>query len=363
VGIGISNPAYKLVVSNGGNGGLEFGPDGIAAGTSFIQAYDRAASQYDALRLYSSHYQFFIGAGTRALDIDTAGSLLVGKTASSVSTDGVELTSTGFTRATVNGDTVLQLNRRTSDGTIINFRKDSTTVGSIGVNSSDNMYFESSASSHTGLTFPDNAIVPRKNGSNNDAGVDLGASSVRFKDFYLSGDIAHKDAADNARLLYDKSSNLLGNAGTNLYGAGIYLGGTGAANKLDDYEEGTWTPVIKAIGTGGNNATYNVGSSGYTKVGRSVTVHTYISSININAITGGTYITLQGLPFSSTNYGDFTIAYKGGSWATAGNIIGGYVQDGTSYAYFMRADGVEANQTSTDVTMTKAMISITYQAA
>lgn len=24
---------------------------------------------------------------------------------------------------------------------------------------------------------------------------------------------------------------------------GVYLGGTGAANKLDDYEEGTWTPA------------------------------------------------------------------------------------------------------------------------
>ena len=78
LGIGISNPAYKLVVSNGGNGGLEFGPDGIAAGTSFIQAYDRAASQYDALRLYGSQYQFFVGAGNRALNIDTAGNIGIG---------------------------------------------------------------------------------------------------------------------------------------------------------------------------------------------------------------------------------------------------------------------------------------------
>ena len=78
MGIGISNPAYKLVVSNGGNGGLEFGPDGIAAGTSFIQAYDRAASQYDALRLYGSQYQFFVGAGNRALNIDTAGNIGIG---------------------------------------------------------------------------------------------------------------------------------------------------------------------------------------------------------------------------------------------------------------------------------------------
>ena len=39
--------------------------------------------------------------------------------------------------------------------------------------------------------------------------VDL-ATTFRFKDLYLSG--------------------------------GVYLGGTGSANQLDDYEEGTWTP-------------------------------------------------------------------------------------------------------------------------
>ena len=131
---------------------------------------------------------------------------------------------------------------------------------------------------------------------------------------------------------------------------------------LDDYEEGTWTPVITAIGTGGNAATATMSAPSYTKVGRVVNVQVYISGININAITGGTYITLQGFPFPCTNYADFTIAYKSGAW-TSGNIIGGYMQSGTSYAYLMRADGVEAQQASTDVTMTKAMINITYQAA
>ena len=46
--------------------------------------------------------------------------------------------------------------------------------------------------------------------------MDIGSSSKRFKDLYLSG--------------------------------GAYLGGTGAANKLDDYEEGTWTPTSGGSG-------------------------------------------------------------------------------------------------------------------
>jgi hypothetical protein len=36
-----------------------------------------------------------------------------------------------------------------------------------------------------------------------------------------------------------------GNAYRDLYlGGGLYVGGTVAANKLDDYEEGTWTPTL-----------------------------------------------------------------------------------------------------------------------
>ena len=142
-----------------------------------------------------------------------------------------------------------------------------------------------------------------------------------------------------------------------------FNGDTAAANAISDYEEGTWTPVIKAVGTGGNNATYTLHGPTYTKVGRLVNVQVYISGINISAITGGTYITLQGFPFACTNYADFTIAYKSGDWSTSGNIIGGYMQSGVSYAYFMRANGLEALQTSTDIPMTRAMINITYQAS
>ena len=54
--------------------------------------------------------------------------------------------------------------------------------------------------------FSNNAVRPWKDGARVDATVDLGVSAHRFKDLYLSG--------------------------------GVYLGGTGSANYLDDYEEG-----------------------------------------------------------------------------------------------------------------------------
>jgi hypothetical protein len=67
---------------------------------------------------------------------------------------------------------------------------------------------------------------------------------------------------------------------------GILFGtDTAAANKLDDYEEGTWTPTW----TGGGSLT---GSFVYTKIGRVV----YISGqLNVFGTTSGD---LDGLPFS-----------------------------------------------------------------
>ena len=67
------------------------------------------------------------------------------------------------------------------------------------------------------------------------------------------------------------------------------------ANTLDDYEEGTWTPVLT---DGTNNVSsyyYQYGS--YIKVGRMVTINCTISVFNKGSITGSVYIT--GLPFTS----------------------------------------------------------------
>ena len=54
---------------------------------------------------------------------------------------------------------------------------------------------------------------------------------------------------------------------------GVYLGGTGAANKLDDYEEGTWTPSISGYG----QELLAVNSTGsYTKVGNRSRLTVYL---------------------------------------------------------------------------------------
>jgi hypothetical protein len=71
---------------------------------------------------------------------------------------------------------------------------------------------------------------------------------------------------------------------------GVYLGGTVAANYLDDYEEGTWTPSV------GGTATYTVSTGEYTKVGRLVTA---AFDMTIDAIGSGATSSILGLPFAA----------------------------------------------------------------
>jgi len=77
---------------------------------------------------------------------------------------------------------------------------------------------------------------------------------------------------------------------------GIYLGGTGAANYLDDYEEGTWTPTLDSnLSDSIDNYDSRVGL--YTKVGRLVTAICYIDGGTKGTVTG-TVMRVSGLPFT-----------------------------------------------------------------
>ena len=102
------------------------------------------------------------------------------------------------------------------------------------------------------------------NNGNRDAAIDFGYPTQRFKDLYLSG--------------------------------GVYLGGTGAANKLEDYEEGTWTPILRGS-SGDPTTTYTKQQGTYTKVGD--IVHASID-LRWSAVTGGSgNLQISGLPFTT----------------------------------------------------------------
>jgi hypothetical protein len=231
-----------------------------------------------------------------AMRIDSSGNLLVGTTTSPSGSGGISLTnrltagyqgvlngfggedssglyysgstSNGYVAINSNGSNAplyISLSSSATTSTFINFSDNTTGVGSIGVASS-NPYF---ASGSVGLKLTSEVLPCDNNGASADGFLDLGGASDRFNNLYLSG--------------------------------GVYLGGTGAANQLDDYEEGTWTPTIEGS-TSGSITGFTISGANYTKVGRVVNLNCYLSSVDISSSTISGEVRIASLPFTSANF-------------------------------------------------------------
>ena len=187
VGVGTSSPAVLLDVA--GSSGQIFlqNTDATANGShDFSVTALKPGTGFNNFNIAGYEVRFKIGgASTEAMRIDASGRLLVGKTATNINSDGVELTGSGFITGTVNGAHVVRLNRRSSDGDIIQFRKDNADVGSIGAVAGD-LYI---VTGDTGLRFVDvndSISAVGANGAARDNAVDLGNSGTRFDDIYAT---------------------------------------------------------------------------------------------------------------------------------------------------------------------------------
>jgi hypothetical protein len=72
------------------------------------------------------------------------------------------------------------------------------------------------------------------------------------------------------------------------------------ANTLNDYEEGTWTPVLTFATPGNLSVAYTVQTGLYTKVGRLVTIHATILTSSFTHTTASGDLKITGFPFTSS---------------------------------------------------------------
>jgi hypothetical protein len=234
-------------------------------------ASSNGAATYQMLT--NSHIWSIAASGTagdaitfaQPMTLDASGNLLVGKTSQGFGTSGTEIRADDSLYVT-RTDTTAFFNRLSTDGDIVKFYKDSSTVGSIASSGDSGIIV---GTTDVGLRFRNQsagaAIFPRElDDTALDNAVDLGTSGSRFKDLYLSGS--------------------------------VYLGGTTSVNALDDYEEGTWTPVLNRTTLG--TVTYTLQTGYYVKIGRVVYVWGKVTWSNISSVgSGNNYI--SGLPFSA----------------------------------------------------------------
>jgi len=160
------------------------------------------------------------------------------------------------------GAAPLTVDRASSEGTVVDLQKDGTTFGTLGIDGSDLVI--DGPSGHTGLRMTTGGLLPRQNGAIIDNTIELGSTGYRFKDLYLGGN--------------------------------LYIGGTGSANGLNDYEEGSFTPNI-TFNNGSSGMTFSSREGRYTKIGNMCTVYVEMNLSNKGSAAGS--VKYGGLPFNA----------------------------------------------------------------
>jgi hypothetical protein len=240
-------------------------------------------------------------ADATAITIDSDENILIGTDtldAWYTSTNaGVNITNaSNFIAVARSGGVPFIANRLSSDGDIMEFKKDGAAIGTIG-NISTRMYI---GSGDTGIYFDSirNQVQPNNpsTGSNIDATIDLGRDIFRFKDLYLSSKVNLGDT--NRNLMYRSADNdMLLEAASGLF----YRQDIGNTNH-------SWFT--------GNSERMKIDSSGRVIVASGGSIH-----FSGNSSTG--FITEDGVNLQLRSDGAMTFYTYSGGWQVRMTIADG----------------------------------------
>ena len=237
--------------------------------------------------------------------------------------DGSTLAVTGGLNATKSADsttTSVITNNGTSGGNVLKLTSGGTGAGTKifqvfknnQVSEAEVFQIDGSGKVGIGTTSPGNLLHVKGSGHDKLLLETTGtAHSVGVQMKHASGDAAEQTwqiqtdgGASTQRDLSVRDATAGTFIATFRKGGGItFNGDTAAANALDDYETGTWTPVLTDATSGGNtyvNPPSNMAGS-YVKVGNIVLIHFGVHAIGATSSTTNLTltnpITITGLPF------------------------------------------------------------------
>ena len=304
VGIGTSSPAKALDVEGAIRSNITGGTSPAEIDISSGSTWRLRSNATSGTNAYGMDIVKGSAGTDVKLSVDSSGNLLVGKTSLGISNAGHTLAADGYTEftrtatSTSTGGTI-NVGRNSYDGPLATFWKDGSTVGTIGTDAG--IIYAGGGDAFLGFDSTYNLIKPASTstGGGSDGLLDLGGTTRRFKDAYQSG--------------------------------GVYLGGTGSANKLEDYEHGTWSPFW-CNNTGQAIFTVNpsINMARYIKIGKQVTVSCYFNMPATFSTTGnyfgGGALMIGGLPFTPNGNGGVNDYYAGsvgwyGSWSSSYNSV------------------------------------------
>jgi hypothetical protein len=137
------------------------------------------------------------------------------------------------------------------------------------------------------------SIVDSSTGSGMELQPEIASNTNRFTNYNRTTSAYKNFRLDALQLEFQTS----GNERLRIDNDGLkFNGDTAADNALNDYEEGTWTPLAKGTSTNPSSAPTLIGR--YTKIGNQVNIYIKFDAVSFAGASGGVYF--DGLPFSAS---------------------------------------------------------------
>ncbi|WMM94969.1 tail fiber protein [Pelagibacter phage HTVC168P] len=305
VGIGTTSPGYNLVVKNNS------GTSTIRVESSDNYRIDiQATSGTGTIRTTGSYPLVLNTNQTERMRIDSSGNVGIGTSSPS---NPLEIAGSG---------TPININSTNDEVKKIQFENSGTAVGYIGSSSgtpfrllngsgTEHMRIDSSGRVGIGVTNLNRNLAIGTLGTKTDTGtkyvMNIGQTSESSSHAGLGVYFVGHASASNRKWKFQPVENGVANDGIIEFNPdggrfrannGIQLGGNTDANKLDDYEEGTWTPTINSV-SGFTNTNVDFDYNTYTKIGNLVNIRTHIQFPNSSGnVSVGDFAYIRGLPFA-----------------------------------------------------------------
>jgi hypothetical protein len=179
------------------------------------------------------------------------------------------------------------------------------------------------------------------------------------------GFIFNVDDGGTSGLTIDASADVNIPNGDLYLAESVYIGGSAALNKLDDYEEGAWTPLIDGSG-GTSGQSYTTQSGRYQRVGQVVHCQCVVKLSAKGTITG--YARVSGLPLTPNAVPTYNVAANSIAQASIsdGHLFYAQQYAGNPFCYLYESD-ISEDEGLTQVTTsvinddTEIILSLTYR--
>ena len=297
-----------------------------------------------------------VTGGTTRATVDSSGNAGIGSsTPTSISGySGLTLnnaTNGGFVDLQSNGTTALRL---LTNGSVNNIETRTATPLVFLTNGNEAARIDSSGNVGIGISSPAYPLEVAQNTNDDSFALQLRAHTTGADGARTVGiRTVSSNAGDWANLRFDASSFIFRHQGVTermriQSGGGIsFNGDTAAANALDDYEEGTFTPAFSG---GLSFSSYNSQIGVYTKIGSMVIGTIRIDGDSVTSQTS-TQISITGLPFAAANFANG--AQPGGAdpfyqnaFFNSNDFAGIVVNNSNQINLHRRSDGTDLTGTS-----------------